>query len=315
MHGWAFVARRMSQLQNLGEFEIRIGKLRGNLGNTASEAQKLAADQAMKRVGDAVEATVRGGANNPGPSIRSVDDAISNIDRVPTSHLRALTTPHIGPGKAFATVEEFEAMRVLPVQSLDEAQRNALRAIREGVIQIGSGTPLTKYIKFGGEFGAFDMLLNGRATITGSVARTQDVAGLNGSKAVIDRLRLDFPGSGFAEGLPTARIETIATPSMANSAKIPTNIDPVPPGWTKVLPPDDQSPFTGHGLTGSLDGHLTPESKLTTLETMLPDVTIMRLRNPDGSPFMYTINGLTASDWVMRRNDFAPSGYAWEPLP
>lgn len=282
--------------------------------------------QAAGRVGapyaviDTASECVRSSATKPrghGYETGSVDDAVSNIDRVPTGHLRALTTSHIGPGKAFATVEEFEALRVLPVQNLSEAQRNALRAIREGVIQIGSGTPLTKYIKFGGEFGAFDMLLNGRATITGSVARTQDVVGLNGSKAVIDRLRLDFPGSGFAEGLPTARIETIATPSMANSAKIPTNIDPVPPGWTKVLPPDDQPPFTGHGLTGSLDGQLTPESKLTTLETMLPDVTFVRLRNPDGTPYMYTVNGQTASDWVMRARDpnDLSRGYFWEPAP
>jgi len=317
-HGWAFVARRMSQLQNLGEFEIRIVKLRGSLSNTASEAQKLAADQAMKRVGDAVEATVRSAASNPGPSIRSVDDAISNIDRVPTGHLRALTMSHIGPGKAFATVEEFEALRVLPVQNLGDAQRNALRAIREGVIAVGVGMPIKKILSV---TEATSRLGTGDASFKGFFVRAQDVAGANSAGELSRRLRTDYNRSSFFDSEPFVELETVADAGIAARAKVPMHDSvagsPPPAG---VLIHGDPPPYTGNGFTGSLDGHLTPEFVVSRNNpaTLQPGVTIMRFKNADGSPRSISLGAAGASDrWVLRARD--PSdlsrGYFWEPLP
>ncbi|MBX9738054.1 MAG: hypothetical protein K2X32_14120, partial [Phycisphaerales bacterium] len=118
-HGLAIMSRRMSQLNQLGELDLRLEKLRGNLGTNATDAQKLAADGAMRRAPEGFEATLRTAGTTTGPSVKAVDDAIANIDRVPTNHLRSLVNDHVGEGKAFANMQEFEAMRMLPVEHLN----------------------------------------------------------------------------------------------------------------------------------------------------------------------------------------------------
>jgi hypothetical protein len=66
------------------------------------------------------------------------------------------------------------------------------------------------------------------------------------------------------------------------------------------------------GFTASLDGDLTPEVKLPTVETMTPNVTFMRFRDGDGNPLIVGgPNGQTASDWKL--TEPSPGVFQWVP--
>ena len=75
-------------------------------------------------------------------------------------------------------------------------------------------------------------------------------------------------------------------------------------------------PYVGNGFAASLDGHLTPEWRLSSSTMMEPDVTIMSFRNADGSPRVVSMGGAGESDrCVLRQVDPSDpqAGNYWEP--
>lgn len=336
-HGWAFVARRMSQLQNLGEFEIRIVKLRGSLSDTASEAQKLAADQAMKRVGDSVEATMKeaGEIGHSSTYIKSVDDAFANVAVGVSIRFRQHVTPHIGPGKAFASMEEFEFFRMKRGRHLNEDQKNAMKAIRaaidsaRGGITVGTNmrkiVPLSASDRMTLNFGSPNRF---EPTVGGFVTRAEDAAGLggrplhNGPGSLNEAMGLDYPNSPYTDGY--AVIDFDATIEIAGAARVPKSQQFMSGGNDRYLRDDEPTlasmiepfrekphgyPYTGNGFVASRDGVLRPEYHIDSASGAntrydLPAGAIMSKYDESGTLLgrfrleRYDVNGILTNEWI-----------------
>jgi len=258
--------------------------------------------ESARGIGEAIEKTYKNapnGVNNP-KNLQRVDEAVGAAARQYDSHLRGLVTPHIGPDKAFKSMEEFEAMRFMRAEDLRPDQVAAINAIRDSVIDLGSNTEVAKAVSLSQ---AMARLQNGNPNLTGFFTRKQDLAGANSAGEMIARVRPEYSGSPFFEGEAFAVIETKGV-AIANNATVPRSSGF---GGSVV----EEYPYVGNGFAASLDGHLTPEWKLNGATVMESDVTVMAFRNADGSPQTVQIGELSGDKWVLRANGNA---FFWEPL-
>lgn len=125
---------------------------------------------------------------------------------------------------------------------------------------------------------------------------------------IAERFRLDGnPDFDDAQGLH-AVIEFDMGATVLNNSRVPRG-----KGYNEPNPIDDPTngdppdvyPAGGHGLGTSRDGYLLSEQKLNGPTSMPrgeingPPVTVMKLRNADGSPRTVTVNGQTGSEWKL----------------
>jgi hypothetical protein len=68
--------------------------------------------------------------------VQRVDEAVAAAKAQYDSYLRSFVTPHIGPDKAFKSMEEFEACRFVRGGNLRPDQVDALKTIRNSVIAL-----------------------------------------------------------------------------------------------------------------------------------------------------------------------------------
>jgi hypothetical protein len=260
--------------------------------------------QAATSVGEAVEKTYK---HAPGPNgvpdpfdLKRVDEAVAAGARTYDGHLRGLVSPHVGPGLPFKSMEEFEALRFMRAEDLRPDQVAAINAIRNSVIDLGPNTEIAKAVSFGNAMGR---LQTDSPNIQGFFTRKHDLAGASSSDEVIDRLRLDYDGSGFSGGESFAVIESKGT-AIAGNAEIPRSS--AFGGAT-----DRPYPYVGNGFAASRDGHLTPEWRMMSNTPMQPDVTVMSFKNADGSPRVIQIGSLSGDKWVLKYNG---DNFYWYPL-
>ncbi|MDP1660391.1 MAG: hypothetical protein Q8L55_00615, partial [Phycisphaerales bacterium] len=264
--GWYIVAR----MNNVPDADNVASALRGTLDAANNPAADELADAALENVGLACAKTADD--FSPGHA-RAVQNAAHNAVRAYDSNLRGLVLGHIGLNpdgtkRAFATMAEFEALRVLPVDNLNDVQRLAIHAIRAGVIKPLAGARVTKVVPLSSRFlpgphgpteipGAMSYLQNGHAGFGGYFMRQTDIPAPPAS--VMNRIRNDYDGSPLMPTDGYAVMETNLTQAMADTTRTPVNS--VPPGGlaSEYVQVTDGLPCTGNGFAGSVDGHLTSE--------------------------------------------------------
>ncbi|MDQ7013678.1 MAG: hypothetical protein Q9O74_07235 [Planctomycetota bacterium] len=141
---------------------------------------------------------------------------------------------------------------------------------------------------------------------------------------MIDRLRLDRPGTDFLPNSPHVILETRVNTSIASNAKIPRSTK-YGNGDPNEFVADFGYPYTGNGIPASRDGHVLPE--FTTASTAMDagldgtgqPYTVMRFRFDDGTPYPQTVNidgvPITASDWKLIVNPDNDEFFKWTPIP
>lgn len=306
-------------------FAPDLAALRGTLDAGGDRASQELADAALQNVGEACAKTADGLSLR---HARAVKDAAENAVRAYDPHLRGLVLGHIGLNpdgtkRAFATMAEFEALRVLPVENLNDFQRAAMHAIRAGVIKPVAGTHVAKVVPLSSRFapgsngpieipGAMSYLQNGHAGFGGFFMRQTDIP--TPPASAMNRIRNDYDGSSLMPGDGYAVMETNLTQTMADATRTPVNA--VPPGGlnSEYVQVDAGLPCTGNGLAGSVDGHLTPEWKIPRC-TADVEVTTLSFKNADGTPNAITIGDITTDRWVLRVDPTDTTRTRWFPLP
>jgi hypothetical protein len=240
----------------------------------------------------------------------TVRDALENARQVPTSHLRGLVDAHVGPDKAFKTMQQFEAMRVLPFEHLSDTQKVAMRAIRESIGHIAVGTQIAKVLS---EDAAIAMLRSGNPNIAGFFCRKADIDDLTETSQLSRRLGLGYDGSPFTDGGMHAVLEGPANAAVVARSGIPVRQGSMgtPPSAGYVDVPSSQAnlPFTSNGLSASLDGRRVAEMRMSQPTEMTPDLSTIRLKRP------ITIEAGTSDRWILRLDASSPTNHRWEPLP
>ena len=264
--------------------------------------------EAFNRVFNQAEA-LPGGPGRDGVE-KTVRDALENARQVPTSHLRGLVDAHVGPDKAFKTMQQFEAMRVLPFEHLSDTQKVAMRAIRESIGHIAVGTQIAKVLS---EDAAIAMLRSGNPNIAGFFCRKADIDDLTETSQLSRRLGLGYDGSPFTDGGMHAVLEGPANAAVVARSGIPVRQGSMgtPPSAGYVDVPSSQAnlPFTSNGLSASLDGRRVAEMRMSQPTEMTPDLSTIRLKRP------ITIEAGTSDRWILRLDASSPTNHRWEPLP
>ncbi|QOJ18145.1 MAG: FG-GAP repeat protein [Phycisphaeraceae bacterium] len=276
-------------------------------------------DEAIAQSAESVATAVRRtyhdavpGAPNPDPKAAArVDDAVFAARQTMHGHLRSYVTPYVGEGKAFKTMEEFEACRFMRGENLRADQVQALNAIRGAIGAIPVGAEVVKVVNFSD---AVNRISDSNGQLAGFFTRKADLEGAGNAGQVIERLRLDYDGSAFTAAESYALIETRMSVSLASNTRIPRSSGYATGGADERLI-NAAAPYTGNGLAASRDGRLAPEWH-TTSTLMEVDVTVIAFKNADGTPRVVTIGGGGSSDrWVLRPNPGSPTGVVWEALP
>ena len=206
-------------------------------------------------------------------------------------------------------MEEFEALRFLRADNITPQQVQALNTIRRAMDAPANGTELVKVID---QDIARNMLRDGNPNMGGFFLTRTELGDVRTSQDAIDALRLDYPNSTFAADRPHVIIETQMTSRMKDRTAIPrsegyANGDPLEVRY------DGEYPYTGNGMIASRDGRLRPEWRLREATEMAPDTSVMRFRNPDGTPLRVSIGSSSASDW--RLVQVGEADFDWIPIP
>lgn len=115
------------------------------------------------------------GAPNPDPKAAArVDDAIFAARQTMHGHLRSYVTPYVGEGKAFKTMEEFEACRFLRGENLTDDQVNAFKSIRTAIGMAPVGTDLAKAVSYSD---ALSKITSSTGDLSGYFTRKVDMTG------------------------------------------------------------------------------------------------------------------------------------------
>ncbi|MBE7455462.1 MAG: hypothetical protein HS102_02340 [Planctomycetia bacterium] len=277
---------------------------------------EAAADDAVEGVGEAITRSYRDkfpvqGDPKDLKALTRVDEAVEAGRRALDSHLRNIVSPHIGPDKAIKSMEEFEVLRHMQANNLKPAEVQALNAIRQAIGLPNVNDDLVKVLDLDTAVGK---LTTGDPNLTGFFGKKADLGNVTTTEQLIGAQRLDYDGSPFNSGSPHVILETKMTQSLSGNAKIPrhggyldgsSNEFQIPQGSRKY-------PNTGNGLISSTDGRLRPESYMSTATGMPENVTIMKVRNADGSPRIISANGQSASEWKLV--EYEPAKFRWDPI-
>lgn len=252
--------------------------------------------------------------------IKWVDEALQAAARPANPRLAALAQPHVGPGKVFKSVEEVEVLRRLPADALSPAQRGAMQTFSlaaNGATAIPNGTTMAKVIT--GEIAegmienlpTFEQKIRGLFTVADDVFENGLDASRQSKQAIIDTLRLDYPGSQHLPGSGYAVLEFPMTPSIRGTSKTPRTADYHSiDSSIEYVSEGASAPFTGAGSAASLNGKFVRELGTDGVPGGGPDVPIgarMTFRNADGSPNVAT-GGHGTSTYTYGGNG------AWVPL-
>jgi len=234
-------------------------------------------------------------------------------------HLRNYVTPHIGPDAAFKSMEEFEALRFMRAENLKPEQVSAINAIRVAMGLPAVGTDLVKVVDLNT---ALTKLTGGDPNLTGFFLTKGDLGDVTTSQQMIDAVRLDYPESPFSAGTPHVLIETKVSSAIQSQTRVPKNSG-FSTGDASEYVENLDFPNTGNGIIASKDGRLRGELRFpkdangqSIAVPMDPEVTVMRFKNPDGTPKVVTNSATnqTASDWKLVPDAASPSGFRWDPL-
>jgi hypothetical protein len=149
------------------------------------------------------------------------------------------------------SVDEFNELRLQPVEALTESQIKIMKAIRDSIPEVNNETIMQKVIP---EESIIKYLEGSFNSVTGYVTKVEDVKHLSTYQNVFDSLRLDYTGTKFnpenGEVLGIIRFKTM------ESSKI---IIP----FSKEFGEDTQEdyPFTGNGFTSAENNEIIPEYK------------------------------------------------------
>ncbi|MCG3129646.1 MAG: hypothetical protein FLDDKLPJ_00380 [Phycisphaerae bacterium] len=280
---------------------------------------KLNADVSVEGLGEAITKTYRDKFPDGGPvkdarGVERVNNAVAAGRRSLDPHLRNLVSPHIGPDKVIKSMREFETLRHMQANNLTPEQVQGINAIRQAIGLPGVGDDLVKVLDLDSAVGKLGV---GDPNLTGFFGKKADLGEVTTTEQLIGAQRLDYDGSPFNAGSPHVILETQMTQNLRDSAKIPRhggyldgsgNEFQIPQGSRKY-------PNTGNGLISSTDGRLRPESYMSTATAMPEQATFMRIRNPDGSPKVISVNGHSASEWKLIIDPDDPEKLKWVPVP
>lgn len=269
----------------------------GTLDEACDGLRRLVAHQDIGAEAFA-EAMQEFGENSAQGYIRSAGKCLGDgvdhgIDRVQDSLAALKATPMTGGvnddvldllAPDFASMKEFHAMRNLDPAQLTDAQKNALKRIRDEFSTINDGEVLQRVIS------EDDMAkyLNGTySQITGSFCKNADVSDLDTLAKAKETLRLDYDNSPFTSADEAWVLEFPKTSDMSVSNRYGPEF-----GGSNT----DGYPFTRNGFTGTVEGRCVPEYRLTRTETAtIPEETTMySLTNSGKTPIKVYRNGI----WV-----------------
>jgi thrombospondin type 3 repeat protein/dockerin type I repeat protein len=280
-------------------------------------------DESLDSITSAMASTYRRSPNGAGipevSDILRVDEAVAAAVHARTSHYRTVVGPFIGEDHVIKSMNEFEALRFMRAENLAAEQVTAMNTIRAAMGMPVAGTRVTKVLPLNQ---GLSNIQDGGSSLSGYFARQTDTYDATTTAHLIDRLRLDRPGTDFLPGSPHVILETKVNAGIASNARIPRSSNfsnGSPDEYVENL----GYPFTGNGMPASRDGHVLPEFTMTSttmdagLDAASQPNTVMRFRHSDGSPYPRTVNGVTASDWMLKQIDpnDAAAGFFWEPLP
>lgn len=302
-------------LEGVGTGYQRLSDEAAALGNTPPQWFQNKITRYDQRVDDALSAATK-----------SVDDLSG-----PLGHREWIENNYIGDGHVFESIQEFQAVRTLDPDDLTQAQRDALKAIRDAIPKPEIGSRIQKVIAVDNQnFSATDIISSDINTINSFYVKATDMPdnGLRPTTAQIDdRLAVvGFPGSGLSSSdSPHAILDTRVTQEIYDNTEIPRRSSV---GGTGSYDPDYQTQtnvykHVGSGYTYDRDGYLCPENATSSPTSMPYGVvdnqpqTTISFRHSDGTDYPQTIGGQTSSVWYL---DLAvpgdpTQGFKWYPWP
>lgn len=313
-------AEGVAALLKHGPGEAVVDGLADALRSGAGGAGKLA-DESLDSVSSAACKTYRRAPNGNGvpdpKDLQRVDEAIAAAQRQLHQGYRSTVESFVGPDHAIKSMQEFEALRFMRAEDLTGPQVTALNTIRAALGMPQQGTKVTKILPLNQ---GVAKVADGDPNLSGFFARSSDVFDANTTSKLIDRLRLDRPGTDFLPNSPHVVVETNVNGAIQSNARIPRS-STYSNGSSDEFIQNLDYPYTGNGFPGSRDGHLLPEytTAATAMDAGVDAVgqpnTVMRFRFDDGTPYPQTINGQTASDWMLIVDPDNPELRRWSPLP
>ncbi|QKK08978.1 MAG: hypothetical protein HND58_12950 [Planctomycetota bacterium] len=296
---------------------------------SSSAGGSQASNESIGSVASAIGRTARRAPDSTGApdaaDLWRIEESITNATSgawVPSS-VRDEIAPFVGNGQPFKSMDEFEAIRVHPARSLTEAQTIALRTARDQIPNPPLNSPVQKVIALDDTmWNPQNIIEGGSPNIAGFLGRAEEFPGNDVPVSqLIDRYRLDYPGSGLSDTSPYVVLETRMSSDMTSKIKTPRTTE-FAEGASNSKVINDPFPYVGNGYTASRDGVLTPEWVMDGPAVMpigetnnLPN-TVLRFRFSDGSDYPQTFNGLGPSAaWKLVDDLNSPTGFSWVPHP
>ncbi|MGJ8729587.1 hypothetical protein ACRW9N_03855, partial [Listeria aquatica] len=191
---------------------------------------------------------------------RQIDETVTSGQKL-THHLDEVRSPNSFQSqmgtileKHHLTLDEFNQLKLKPVQELTDAEVRTLKDIRDSVPKITTETPLQKTIPEGD----IEKYLSGEYDkIGGYIAKSDDVGHITGYEDVVESSHLDyttwdgkrpFPEDGNTYGKLEFRTDKVGDIEIPYGERY---------GGTNI----DDPPCTYNGFTASRNGEVVPEWK------------------------------------------------------